>query len=225
MILPLTRPRLLLALLAALLAPGCVLWEKPTDLFPVCEDRRANGPSPALTVDELVARVDVRGEAITEKRERGLLAPLRERILTLQGAPYVTFHGNLTSLGDGTWRFEGRGTGGPAILGLEVDDSYRFRLRDDNGSLRVEDERPHAPYPAAAPPTLERAAWLVLNRTREMDEARAETPHLVISGVDPDLPACVFLVATDGADARTLFVVNMVSHRVVHVDRGASFAS
>ena len=214
-------PRASLACALALVLPGCVLGGGPDDLFPVCEDRRASGPSPTYTLDRLVALTEVRDATLPEAEERALLSAVRERVLTLQGAPYRSFHANLTPAEEeGAWWFEARGVGGPSE---GWDDAYRLKLLPRGDGFEAHETRRHV-RPAAAPQTLERLAAAEAARTEDLADVRERTPTLVASGVDPELPGCVFLLyeggaVEEGAPARTKVVVNLVTVRVVHVAR------
>ena len=218
------RAATLACALAALLLPGCLFSGAPDDLFPVCEDRRAGGPSPTYSLDRLVAMTEVREGTLSAEEERALLEPVRLRVLTLQGASYRSFHANLTPVGGepGAWWFEARGTGG---LSGDWDDAYRLKLTPrEGGVVQVQETRPLR-HPVAAPPSIERVALRAAENEAALDEARARTPALVASGLDPDLPGCAFLSYEgdpgEGSTepARTEVVVNVVTVRVVHVFR------
>ena len=214
-------PRLLPRLALAAILPGCVLSGAPDDLFPVCEDRRAQGPSPTYTLDRLAALTD-EGDLSAEE-ERQLLSAVRTRVLTLQGASYRSFDATLTPVEgqSDAWWFEARGVGG---ITEDWDDAYRLRLVRGGESVQVLDPRP-MPYPARAPQTIERLALEIYARTEDFADVRNRTPTLAAAGLDPDLPACVFLSyegePAQGRDepARTQIAVNVVGMRVVHVSR------
>lgn len=212
----------LLVLLAPALA-GCILQGKPDDLFPVCEDRRQSGPSPTYTLQELVDHVEVVGRDVTQEERRVLLEAVRERILTLQGAPYRRFDASLTLVAEGDverWRFQARGTGGPDDARVEIDDAYDLHLAYAEGRARLEGQDASTRGPPATP-TLTRLAWLRVNLTGEIDDVRARTPHLARSSVDPQLPACVFLHFEEAppGEARSEIVVNLARDQVVHVEK------
>lgn len=216
-----TGPTFPVALALALLLPGCLFGGAPDDLFPVCEDRRAQGPSPTYALDRLADLTGAPGLSVEE--ERALLEPVRLRVLTLQGASYLRFEANLTPAAGETsaWWFDARGTGG---LSDEWDDVYHLKVRRGPDGVRVEDPRPLR-HPVGATATLERAALEGLDRTEGLPDLRGRTPDLVAAGLDPDLPACVFLsfegAPAEGAQepARTEVAVNVVTLRAVHVWR------
>jgi hypothetical protein len=216
-----TFPARALAVALALLLPGCLFSGAPDDLFPVCEDRRAQGPSPAYSLDRLADLTDAPG--LSPEDERALLGPVRLRVLTMQGASYLSFHANLTPVPDepGAWRFDARGTGG---LSPDWDDAYLLLVKRTGRGVEAEDPRPLR-HPVGAPPSLERLALEGLGRTEGLPDLRNRTPTLVASGLDPDLPACVFLSyeedpAPGAAEpARTEVAVNVVGMRAVHVWR------
>lgn len=218
------RPWLLVVVLMVPAAlAGCILQGPPDDLFPVCEDRRQSGPSPTYTLDELAAHVEVSGRGVTEGEKRALLEAVRERILTIQAAPYRRFDASLTLVSEGPverWRFEARGVGGPEGFRVEVDDAYDLYLAYAEGHARVEGQDAGARGPPATQ-TLTRLAWLRVNATGEIAEVRARTQLLERSSVDPDLPACVFLhFAEEGPGlARSEVVVNLARDQVVHVQK------
>ena len=210
-----------LALALALLLPGCLFSGAPDDLFPVCEDRRARGPSPTYTMDRLAALTEVRGGNLTPEEERALLEPVRTRVLTLQGASYRSFHANLTPVeGEtGAWWFEARGTGG---LSEDWDDAYRLKVTRGEDGARVEETRPLR-HPVAAPQSIERLAVEAAGQEDALAAARERTPTLAARGLDPDLPGCAFLsdegppAEEGGEPARTEVAVNVVTVRVVHL--------
>ena len=217
------RPRLpapvLLALLAApVVLAGCVLQGGPDDLFPVCEDRRQNGPSPTYTVEELTRRLDLRGGEPDESDRRALLEAARPRILTLQAAPYRSFEGNLTQLEagpPGVWRLAARGQGGPDPR-VRVDDAYNLTLELDGGLARVVSPLGER-RPVLAPDAIARLAVGIAEASPELEATRARTPALFEVTLDPELPGCAFLLYAGPRDERAEVAVNLVHPRVVHV--------
>lgn len=211
-----TRAVLLLALLPL---AGCLDFEEP-DLFPVCEDRRAEGPSPTYTLDELRARVDFTAPA-TDEETRALLDAVRLRVLTLKAAPYRTFTANMSPADDpGTWRFRAHGAGGPENAPVPVEDIYDVRVALDAQG------RAAALGPVDAPDTIERVALRALGRNPEMPQLLQTTPHHRDTRLDPALPACALLTYASGTgDATTLVVVNVVRGTVVHYDHDEAPAS
>ena len=207
----------LLALAGAMVAAsGCLQFDE-VDLFPVCEDRRADGPSPPYRVEELRTLAPVHGEIPDEEKD-AILGVVRERVVTLKGAPYRNFTAMVHPEEYPTlWRFRGSGTGG---LDPATNDTYDFHVRLENGSARAVVPA-DAPHPAPATQTLTRLALAEVERAPETAQVRNETPRLAGAWIDPDLPACVFLVFEGEAGARSEVAVNMARLRVVHVERQA----
>lgn len=201
-------------LLALVLAPGCLQFDE-VDLFPVCEDRRAEGPSPTYTTDELLRRATVSGGA-SDAQVRALLDAARTRVLTMQGAPYRAFEAGLAPAdGEDRWRFRANGTSG---LDEATNDTYDFLVRLE-GTRAFVVAPADAPHPTPAPPAIARLALAEVARDPAVANVRNATPDLAGVWLDPDLPACAF-VRYEGPDGgRAEVVVNLVRLRVVHVER------
>lgn len=202
-------PCALLALAALLALSGCVRVGPGDDVYLVCE-RKRGAPGAAYGPEDLLRLTRWDNATLAREDAAALVAAAQPHVITLGGAPHQTFAANLTSEGDGLWRFVAQAT-------------TREGVEDRYDVLLQESPAPSAVATTITPPaSVVAAAEDVLAREPDLADLRARTPALVGAAWDPESPSCVRLdyaerVGEEGA--RSVVHANLAQERVVQAQR------